>query len=84
MQWNLCFTTTYHLSPEFMAPIQPYNVKLTYVFMTICSLRPKSLEPKSGRKTQVPLYFSLGDTFFNVGDFGRKSKNKNKSSVKKT
>ena len=49
------FATTCHLWPEFMVPIPPFTLKLTR-FMTTCSLRPKSLEPKGGRKTQVPLY----------------------------
>ena len=41
-----------------MAQIQHFTMKLTR-FMTICSLRPELLEPKGGRKTQVPLYDNL-------------------------
>ena len=50
-----------HLS--FVAGIHGTNstpyLKIDLCFTTTCSLRPKSLEPKDGRKTQVSLYYHL-------------------------
>ena len=51
----LSFTTICRLWPECMAPVEHIALKLN-CFTTTCHLPPKSLESKSGGKTQVSLY----------------------------
>ena len=58
VQWNLCFTTidfynNLSFDARFHITYWTLYLEIDLFFMTTCSLRPKSVEPMCGRKTQV-------------------------------
>ena len=67
LQWNLYFTSTCHLWPEFTTPIEPFTLKLT------CMLRPPIIcvqnhwKQRVVVKTQVPLYIKCFRKIYCIG-----------------